>query len=192
MTDSRNRGILIPTVLFNLWGLFIRFGLDPQSVLTRCVPCSFFTRPMVVADNQQLIKTAFRISGVLNEKKVLVRQLDQSQNMLDTLSAISNFKNVVFDNVARNGIVTTCSLMLDSKNEEQAAAIPVWTMVPVLLEPFSAQRISFAYIFVLFSLLQWWFHFIRFFLGWLCLVGISKKRSQSESFRSLTNNKWGI
>ena len=53
-----------------------------------------------VADNQQLIKTAFRISGVVNEKKVLVRQLDQNQNMLDTLSAISNFKDVVFDNVA--------------------------------------------------------------------------------------------
>jgi hypothetical protein len=40
-------------------------------------------------------------------------------------------------------------LMLDSKNEEQAAAIPVWTMVPVLLEPFSAQRISFAYIWLI-------------------------------------------
>ena len=53
-----------------------------------------------VADNQQLIKTAFRISGVVNEKKVLVRQLDQNQNMLDTLSAIRNFKDVVFDNVA--------------------------------------------------------------------------------------------
>lgn len=85
-----------------------------------------------VSQNAQLIKTAARMPGVLNDRKVIEVSLDPAQNMLDTCRCIQIFKDNIRSMVHKNGIETTWIKLNDATRDQQVAYIVAYSLLPSL------------------------------------------------------------